>query len=161
MNLACELVLPTADDTARIGAALAKVVAAGDVIALYGQLGAGKTSLVRALARGLGVAADEPVVSPTFVLIREYEGSELRLYHIDAYRLHDAAELIDAGLIELREDPIGLIAIEWADRAPQIVPDDAWRITLSHAPNDQRHVRISHPDQGRLAPLASLVVPGN
>jgi len=87
-------------ETFAFGQALGGLLQSGDFVALTGQLGAGKTHLVKGLAVGLGVPADEPVVSPTFVLVREYIG-RLKLYHIDAYRLGGAAELFALGLEEM------------------------------------------------------------
>ncbi|GBD25156.1 tRNA threonylcarbamoyladenosine biosynthesis protein TsaE [bacterium HR30] len=99
--------------TRALGAALAKVVSAGDRIGLCGPLGVGKTALVRGLAEGLGIGADK-VRSPTFTLVNEYQGGRLPLYHIDFYRL-DATEL---DLLALREVLYGdgVAAVEWWDR---------------------------------------------
>ncbi|MEA2683932.1 MAG: tRNA threonylcarbamoyladenosine biosynthesis protein TsaE [Chloroflexota bacterium] len=93
----------------RLGAALRP----GDVVLLEGALGAGKTALVRAIARGLG--SDDEVVSPTFVLVRHYRG-RLPLVHADLYRLEGAEAVARLGLLELADD--GVLAVEWADRLP-------------------------------------------
>jgi tRNA threonylcarbamoyladenosine biosynthesis protein TsaE len=99
-------------DTIEAGRTLAERLSAGDVLLLYGDLGAGKTAFVRGLARGLG-APDDEVSSPTFTLVQEYRGGRLTLFHADLYRL-TAAEAADLGLHEIGED--GVLAIEWAER---------------------------------------------
>jgi tRNA threonylcarbamoyladenosine biosynthesis protein TsaE len=97
--------------TAAVGRELAPGLSAGDVVLLYGDLGAGKTAFVKGLAEGLGVSPDE-VSSPTFTLLQEYRGERLTLYHVDLYRLDDPREIEDLGLDEIAED--GVLAIEWA-----------------------------------------------
>jgi len=101
--------------TATAGRALGATLAAGDVVLLYGDLGAGKTAFVKGLAEGLGVSRDE-VSSPTFTLVQEYRGGRLTLFHVDLYRIEDPREIDDLGLDELAED--GVLAIEWAEKLP-------------------------------------------
>lgn len=102
-------------ETERLGELLGKLLIPPLVILLYGDLGSGKTALVRGLARGLGVPADEPVTSPTFALLNEYRGRCL-LHHFDLYRLAGAAEVDDLGFDEYLE-PSGVTVVEWAERA--------------------------------------------
>ena len=139
-----EIVSASADQTRQLGERLGRRLRAGDVLALCGPLGAGKTELVKGLARGLDVPDDEPVVSPTFVLIREYAG-RLLLVHCDAYRVADAAELWDAGLGERLELGDAVIAIEWADRVEALLPGDAIRIEIDAPTPTRRRLRISAP----------------
>src|SRR3954465_2514552 len=106
-------------DTIDAGRAHAERLCAGDVLLLYGDLGAGKTAFVRGLAEGLGVSGDD-VSSPTFTLIHEYRGGRLRLYHADLYRLERAATE-DLGLDELGVAD-GVLAIEWPDRLSHRLP---------------------------------------
>src|ERR1700686_2222372 len=106
-------------DTAEAGRNLAATLAAGSVVLLFGDLGAGKTAFVRGLAEGLGVDPSE-VSSPTFTLIQEYRGGRLPLYHVDLYRLNDAREVDDLGLEEMASD--GILALEWADKLPRPMP---------------------------------------
>ena len=101
-------------ETVALGASWASGLRAGDVLALYGPLGAGKTVLVRGLAQGLGVRG--PVRSPTFTLINEYRGP-LPLYHVDLYRLDDPLDWEDIGLYDIL-DSGDVIAIEWAEKMP-------------------------------------------
>ena len=104
--------------TRAIGVALGAAAGPGSVIALSGELGAGKTLLTKGVAEGLGVTS--VVNSPTFVLMNEHEG-RLRLHHIDAYRLADPEEAVDAGLLDDRE-VAGVTVIEWADRLDGWLP---------------------------------------
>ena len=123
--------------TSAAGEELARRLAAGDVVLLYGELGAGKTAFVRGLARGLGAPVEE-VSSPTFTLVQEYQG-RLPLYHVDLYRL-EPAEVDDLGLEELVSGD-GVVAIEWAERW-RGRPDDVIEVRLEHAGEDRRRVEI-------------------
>ena len=107
------------EDTQRIARDLAQDVRAGEVLLLSGELGAGKTTFVRGLAEGLGIAPDA-VSSPTFALVHEYRGGRLALYHADLYRL-DAAATEDLGLEELGVRD-GILVIEWPDRLTHELP---------------------------------------
>ena len=107
------IALPDAAATARLGAALAAVVQGGDAIALCGELGAGKTTLVAGLVDALGGGAAH---SPTFALVHEYAGGRLVVWHVDLYRIARPAELVELGLDELFGDPRGIVVVEWADR---------------------------------------------
>jgi tRNA threonylcarbamoyladenosine biosynthesis protein TsaE len=102
-------------DTEAFGEALGRAAQRGLVITLRGDLGAGKTQLVRGLARGLGVTAR--VHSPTFTLVNEYGGGRLRLFHLDLYRLEAPEQIRAAGLEEFLQ-PDGVAVIEWAERLP-------------------------------------------
>jgi tRNA threonylcarbamoyladenosine biosynthesis protein TsaE len=128
------------DETAAAGERLAAALRAGDVVMLYGELGAGKTAFVRGLARGLG-APESDVSSPTFTIVQEYAG-RLTLYHVDLYRL-EPKEVDDLGLEELVSGD-GVVAIEWAERWHGR-PDDAIEVTLEHAGEDERRIVIAHP----------------
>jgi tRNA threonylcarbamoyladenosine biosynthesis protein TsaE len=113
--------------TRAIGQALGRAAAAGTVIALIGELGAGKTQLAKGVAEGLDVPT--VVNSPTFVLMNEHIG-RLRLYHVDVYRLGDPQEAVDAGLIDDRQAD-GVVVIEWADRLDGWLPPDRLDIAIS------------------------------
>src|SRR5918911_2290651 len=110
----------SADETTTkaIGAAVAGLLDPGDVVGLAGDLGAGKTRLVQGAAAALGV--QDPVLSPTFMLLREYDG-DVPVNHVDAYRLSGPAELEDLG-IENVLDPGTVVFVEWADRVAQALP---------------------------------------
>ena len=134
------------EQTRRFGREVGRLLRAGDLVALSGPLGAGKTQLVKGIAVGLAVPEDEPVLSPTFVLVREYAG-RLRLYHLDAYRLSGAEDLLALGLEELLEEPETAVVIEWADRVAQALPAGAWWIELSHAGAQERELTIRVPGE--------------
>jgi tRNA threonylcarbamoyladenosine biosynthesis protein TsaE len=152
MSAPLELVLRSPAEMIALGAALGRAAAAGDVFALNGPLGAGKTHLVKGLAAGLGVPSDEPVVSPTFVLAREYAG-RLKLVHLDAYRLSSGEELRAIGWDELLETPGVVLAIEWAERVAEVIPATAVWIELAHAGGDVRRAAITAADPRRLRTL--------
>ena len=100
-------------ETAALGEQWGSAAASGLVIGLCGDLGAGKTQLVKGLARGLGIAAR--VHSPTFTLVNEYAGGRLRLFHLDLYRLETRGQILSAGLEEFLQ-PDGVAVVEWAER---------------------------------------------
>ena len=138
-------------DTDRLGAVLAELVPAGTTIALCGTLGAGKTRLVQAVAGALGVPREE-VTSPTFVLVNEYVGGRLPVYHFDAYRLRDEDEFLELGPEEYFDGP-GLTFVEWADRVENCLPPDFLRIDIEVTGDTERRFTIS----GSSSKLASLV----
>jgi tRNA threonylcarbamoyladenosine biosynthesis protein TsaE len=125
-------------DTTEAGRALADRLSAGDVLLLYGDLGAGKTALVRGLALGLGASEDD-VSSPTFTLVQEYRGGRLTLFHADLYRL-TPVEAADLGLEEIGEE--GVLAIEWADRLAGL-PSPAITVRIENLGDDHRRIVIA------------------
>ena len=131
-----EITTDSESGTSAAGERLARVLGAGDVVLLFGELGAGKTAFVRGLARGLG-AEPEDVSSPTFTLVQEYRGGRLPLYHVDLYRL-EPAEIADLGLDEMIEGD-GVVAIEWADRWRDR-PNDAIEVTIRDAGDNRRTI---------------------
>jgi tRNA threonylcarbamoyladenosine biosynthesis protein TsaE len=141
----------SAAETHALGKAVGEACAGHAVMALVGPLGAGKTCLVRGIAEGLGVPTDL-VASPTFVLIHEYTG-RLPLYHADLYRLEEQDAVNGLGLEEYTESP-GVTVIEWADKAPGVLPRDHLWITLDHLGGDRRRVAL-HPRGARSAELVA------
>jgi len=114
--------------TVALGADLARRFGRGDCIGLVGELGAGKTVLVRGLAVGWGVEDERLISSPTYVLVQEYPG-KVMVYHVDLYRMAaPASELSELGLSEMLED--GVVVVEWADRAEGVLPRPHWRIAI-------------------------------
>jgi len=134
------------EETVRFGRTLAKYLEAGDVIGLCGDLGAGKTFLAGAIARGLGVPDDEPVTSPTFTLINEYLG-KIPIYHMDLYRLGEPGELYDLGLWEYY-DSDGVCIVEWCDRYDDLWPDHALVLTIEFDSGDARFIRAIGKKRG-------------
>jgi len=117
------------EETLEWGRRIGRAAAPGDVLALVGDLGSGKTVLAKGVAEGLGAAAAREVTSPTFVLCREHLGGRIPFYHLDAYRLRGAADLEAIGSAEILGGD-GLAALEWADRAPQALPPDHLEVRL-------------------------------
>ena len=118
------------DDTIAFGKKVAAHLNPGDVVALYGNLGAGKTHFVKGIASGLGytVAA---VTSPTYTLISEHKGQLVDLYHFDAYRLRSAQEIIDIGFIDYLGAE-GICVLEWPEKVADVIPTDAIRIRVDY-----------------------------
>jgi tRNA threonylcarbamoyladenosine biosynthesis protein TsaE len=132
--------LPDPAATSLFGRRLAEVLSPGTVIALIGQLGAGKTHLVRAIAEGLGIADSRVVSSPTFVLIQEYQ-ARMPIYHFDVYRLNGPAEFLDLGPHEYFEGQ-GVSLIEWADRVEACLPANHLQITLGVIGETRRRAQL-------------------
>ena len=127
----------SAGETWSAGRDYAAGLHAGDVLALVGDLGAGKTQWVKGLAAGLG--SDAAVTSPTFTLIHEYPGGRLPLYHADCYRLETAAELLGIGLDDYL-DGRGVLVIEWADKFPELLPPAARWVRFRIGEGDEREI---------------------
>ena len=126
--------------TERLGAALAAVLPAGTVVGLIGTLGAGKTRLVQAAAKAVGVPAGS-VTSPTFVLVNEYRGGRVPIYHFDTYRLKDEDEFFALGPEEYF-DSGGITFVEWADRFPAVLPPERMEISIEVVGETERRVSI-------------------
>jgi tRNA threonylcarbamoyladenosine biosynthesis protein TsaE len=127
------------EQTFELGARLGAVVQPGAVIALLGELGAGKTAFAKGVGAGLGVAG--VVQSPTYVVVQSHEGGRLPLFHADLYRVEGARELDQIGLDELIEAG-GVVLIEWAELHPDVLPADHLVVRLHHVP-DGRLVELS------------------
>jgi tRNA threonylcarbamoyladenosine biosynthesis protein TsaE len=126
------------EETSAAGEALGRDLKSGDVVLLFGDLGAGKTAFVRGMARGIGADPDD-VSSPTFTIVQEYAGRSATLYHVDLYRL-ESAEIDDLGLDDLVSSD-GIVAIEWAERWKGR-PDDVTEVRLEHRGDDRRAIDI-------------------
>jgi tRNA threonylcarbamoyladenosine biosynthesis protein TsaE len=133
-----EMISRSPEETMKLGEKLARFLKGGAVIALKGTLGAGKTCLAKGIARGLGVT--ETVTSPTYTIIHEY-GGMLPFYHIDAYRLSGDGEFESLGAEELLYGE-GVTVIEWSERIPLSIPQDAWTVELSLLEDGGRKIRI-------------------
>ncbi len=138
-------------DTVRLAAALAGVLPAGTVIGLIGTLGAGKTRLVDALATALGTRPGT-VTSPTFVLVNEYRGGRLPIYHFDTFRLKNDDEFLDLGPDEYF-DADGLTFVEWADRVTPLLPAERLEISFEVTGETTRSITL----QGTTPRMGELV----
>ena len=124
----------SAEATRALAAAVAGLVRGGDILLLAGELGAGKTCFTQGLGRALGV--DEQITSPTFTLLRPYEGTSLRLLHADVYRLEHLQEFVDLGIIE-QVDGAAVAVIEWGDMAEPVLPADFLEIRLEYGAGEE------------------------
>ena len=127
------------EDTIDFGARLAGELKPGDVMGLYGELGSGKTTLVRGITRGLGVNERYAVTSPTFVLMNIYPG-RVPVYHFDLYRLSGAVDLYDLGFEEYFYGK-GVSVVEWAEKAEALLPDSAIRLELRTLNHKTREIK--------------------
>jgi len=137
-----ECVTKSVEATEQLGERLGQRLEAGDTVALIGELGSGKTTLIRGIARGLGIDS-EVVRSPTFLLMREYPG-RLPLIHVDAYRLESSS---DVGCVDTAWlfSPNKVTVVEWAERLGAWLPDDYLEVRLAHHTTNQRAIRaIAH-----------------
>ena len=124
-------------DTRMLGLEIANALEPGDVVALIGDLGTGKTALTKYIAEGLGVK--EEISSPTFTIIKEYRSGRIPLYHFDVYRLGSGEELLDIGAEEML-DGDGACVIEWADIVADVLPEDALAIQIEYGENEGERI---------------------
>jgi len=139
-----------AGETRALGAALAAFAQAGDVLCLEGELGAGKTQLAKGFGAGLGI--DDPIVSPSFILMAEYRG-RLPLFHLDLYRLGGAAEALDGGLLDEREGG-GVTVVEWAERLGAARPAGRLDVIIEGSGDEPRSIRLRPTDTNHRRYLA-------
>ena len=139
MELPCECRTP--EEMSALGAVLAARLGPGQALGLWGPLGAGKTQLVKGLARGLGHSGG--VTSPTFTLMHEYRGGREALFHFDFYRVKSEGELLELGWDELLDE--GVVVAEWADRFPRLMPRDCLWLELEMLPGGGRLVTERTP----------------
>ncbi|MGA8179282.1 MAG: tRNA (adenosine(37)-N6)-threonylcarbamoyltransferase complex ATPase subunit type 1 TsaE [Desulfobacterales bacterium] len=129
-----------ADETRRLGKTIGAALTAGTILALYGDLGSGKTSFVQGLARGLNVPDEYYITSPSYTLINEYPG-RLPLFHIDLYRITNSVDIEDIGLYEILDDD-AVMAIEWADRMAKDTPQNHLRVRFEIIDDKTRKISI-------------------
>lgn len=134
----------SAEETQALAAQVEAELPTGAVVCLHGDLGAGKTCFVQGLARALGVR--RPVGSPTFTLINEYRGRR-GLAHIDLYRIRGAADAFGLGLEDYLAHYDGIVAIEWAERAAELLPEDCWHVWMAAGADgeESRQVIVERP----------------
>lgn len=133
----------SADETQALGQKMASRLAPGDVIAYFGDLGAGKTAFTRGLAQGLGIT--DPVTSPTYTIVNEYRGGRIPVFHFDVYRIEGEDDLYSTGYYDYLD--AGYLLCEWSEKIPFALPDD--RITVEIAKTDGadgRRITLTLPD---------------
>lgn len=146
MNFVFEEKTGSEAQTRRVGERMAAGLRGGEIIALEGPLGSGKTVFVRGLACGLGVAEEELVASPTFVLLRTYHG-RLVVHHVDAYRLKDESELDSFGFDELCGEGDAVVAVEWADRVAGRLRGVVHRVNIDYDGAGGRRITVRSPSE--------------
>ena len=153
-----ETVSKRAEDTFRLGEVLGRCLSPGDVVALIGELGSGKTCLTQGIARGMGVSARYHVTSPTFTLINEYPG-DITLYHVDVYRLSGPVDLEDLGYEEYFYGD-GVVVVEWAEKIENILPvEKCWFVRLRYVDENTREIELSGP-AGRMEKISKVLAEG-
>lgn len=135
----------SASRTKEIGVILGAYLRSGDVLALQGPLGAGKTTLAKGLARGLGVRSERNVSSPTYVLIHEYQGRE-KIFHLDWYRLRKVSGVDEDMALECFQSP-AVTWVEWPERGKHLLPPGTWKVTIDHAGEGRRKLKIQWPSK--------------
>ena len=138
--------------TRALASALAAAARPGDLISLVGELGAGKTQFAKGFGAGLGIA--DTIVSPSFVLMAEYRG-RLPLFHVDLYRLADAAEALAGGLIDDRQAE-GVTLVEWAERLADALPAERLDILIDGAGDDPRRIKLRPGNAGYVRYLEAI-----
>jgi tRNA threonylcarbamoyladenosine biosynthesis protein TsaE len=135
---AVRITTTTPSATKRLGQRIGRMLRAGDVVLLSGDLGAGKTVLAQGIGAGLGVT--DPIKSSSFVIMNEYDGAALRMYHADLYRLEDPRQVAELALDELAQH--GVLVVEWPERAPNELPLDHLEVRLSYEGAKSRRIEL-------------------
>jgi tRNA threonylcarbamoyladenosine biosynthesis protein TsaE len=136
-----EITTNSAEETIALGRTLAEILAPPKLVLLRGDLGAGKTTMVKGIAAAFEAAAEEDVTSPTFTLVHEYRGPRANLYHIDLYRVDTPRELETLGLDDLRTDD-SVLLIEWGEKFPRLRLERDVEISLERVSENERKIRI-------------------
>jgi tRNA threonylcarbamoyladenosine biosynthesis protein TsaE len=136
-----EITTNSPEETIAFGRTLVELLAPPKLVLLRGDLGAGKTTLVKGIAAGFGAAEEEDVTSPTFTLVHEYRGPRAKLYHIDLYRIDTARELETLGLDDLRSED-SILLIEWGEKFPRLLRERDVEIALERDGESGRRIRI-------------------
>ena len=136
-----EITTHSAEETMAFGRTLTELLAPPKLVLLRGELGAGKTTLVKGIAAALEAAAEEDVTSPTFTLVHEYRGPRVVVYHIDLYRVDTARELETLGLDDLRSDN-SILLIEWGEKFPRLRNERDLEIGLERISQSERRIQL-------------------
>ncbi len=145
-----EYITHSAEETIALGRELATTLRSVRMVILRGDLGAGKTTLVKGIAEGLQAASQEDVTSPTFTLIHEYRGQEVTLYHVDLYRIETERELATLGLDELFAEESNLVLIEWGEKFPRLVKESDVEIAIERRGEEVRKIVLGSESLAQL-----------
>ena len=126
------------EGTLALAERIAEMLTPPKLVILRGEVGAGKTTLVKGIAAAIGAAAEDDVTSPTFTIVHEYEGTKVRLFHLDLYRLETEEQIAVLGLDEMAGYDNALVLVEWGDRFESIVKRADGEITIEHGDDDER-----------------------
>ena len=137
-----EYLTRSAEETIALGRELAPLLKDARMVILRGDLGAGKTTLVKGIAEGLHAASRDDITSPTFTLIHEFRGPEVTLYHVDLYRIETERDLQTLGLDELFAEPGNLVLLEWGEKVPRFQRERDVEITIERIGEQERKIRI-------------------
>ena len=137
-----EYITHSAEETIALGRELAPTLKDARMVILRGDLGAGKTTLVKGIAEGLQAASQEDVTSPTFTLIHEFRGPEVNLYHVDLYRIETERELATLGLDELFAEEGNLVLLEWGEKFPRLVKECDVEIAIERRGEQERKIAV-------------------
>jgi len=138
-----EYITHSAEETVALGRKLAPTMKSARMVILRGDLGAGKTTLVKGIAEGLHAASQDDVTSPTFTLIHEFRGREVNLFHVDLYRVDTMRELDTLGLDELFAEDGNLVLLEWGEKFPRFVTERDVEICLERQGDQERKIRVT------------------
>ncbi|MGD0569095.1 MAG: tRNA (adenosine(37)-N6)-threonylcarbamoyltransferase complex ATPase subunit type 1 TsaE [Candidatus Sulfotelmatobacter sp.] len=138
-----EITTHSPEETIAFGRTLVELLTPPKLVLLRGDLGAGKTTLVKGIAAGFEAAEEEDVTSPTFTLVHEYRGPRANLYHIDLYRIDTQRELETLGLEDLRAEPNSVLLIEWGEKFPRLLRERDVEISLERDGESGRRIRIN------------------
>jgi tRNA threonylcarbamoyladenosine biosynthesis protein TsaE len=139
-----QVITKTSDETELLGEAIGRALRGGEVIELRSDLGGGKTTLTKGIARGFGSL--DKVASPSFTISREYEAGDKRIVHFDLYRLDDAGIMKDE-IAELVNDPAVVVIVEWADVVSDVLPENRISITIEYIDDTSRRITLRVPPE--------------
>ena len=138
-----EYITHSAQETMALGRKLAPALKSARMVILRGELGAGKTTLVKGIAEGLQAASQDDVTSPTFTLVHEFRGPDVNLFHVDLYRVDTLRELDTLGLDELFAEDGNLVLLEWGEKFPRFVRERDVEICLERVGEEERKIRVT------------------
>jgi tRNA threonylcarbamoyladenosine biosynthesis protein TsaE len=138
-----EYITRSAEETVALGRKLAPILKRARIVILQGDLGAGKTTLVKGIAEGLHAASQDDVTSPTFTLIHEFRGPEVNLFHVDLYRVDTPRELDTLGLDELFAEQGNLVLLEWGEKFPRFAKERDVEISIKRLTDQERKITVS------------------